>query len=458
MSRVSGMQRIGRLVLPAIVVTVLLFSGAPADAQNCTRGCGCPDTCETFPITGLQYCDSCPAGCVADNNLGCQYCAAGTYAAYDPQLDRIRCILCPRGTWNPDVGQTQCRPVDPGYWTPGNGSTEQTPCPDGTYSSEPGAQSCQTCSSCPSGQYVSKACTLSSNTECAQCSQIQFCTAAETCSTGNNSQCTACDPGHVLVNGVQDSCPFCKGCNAGFFRDGGCVGTIDTICSACSDCPKDTYASGGCTGSTDTTCSCLPGCAGDDCSQDLDPMDGYRCGDPLCGDVDGDEAVSATDALTVLRASVGLVPVESCPLEVCDANGSGSRTAVDALTILSTAVGLPVELLCPAPGCRGMVAGGRCWFEGLPGESCTTLCGSYGLAYDEATRTYAGSAGTTDHCNQLLNRFQLPGDSVSYEGVCNFALGCAYDGNEPNLWRIRCAQETTAAASEPGIVRVCACE
>jgi hypothetical protein len=63
-----------------------------------------------------------------------------------------------------------------------------------------------------------------------------------------------------------------------------------------------------------------------------------ECGDPV---VDG--AVTASDALFVLGASIGLENCETC---VCDVNDSGAVTAADALAVLSAAVGLDVELVC----------------------------------------------------------------------------------------------------------------
>lgn len=65
----------------------------------------------------------------------------------------------------------------------------------------------------------------------------------------------------------------------------------------------------------------------------------------VCGDKNGDEAVTATDALGVLRTAVGL---DSCELCVCDVDGSGAVAASDALAVLRVAVGQPVPLDCPA--------------------------------------------------------------------------------------------------------------
>jgi hypothetical protein len=64
----------------------------------------------------------------------------------------------------------------------------------------------------------------------------------------------------------------------------------------------------------------------------------------VCGDVTGDGALSATDALGVLRAAVDLFV---CALEVCDFDGSGTVTASDALAVLRAAVGLEAEPACP---------------------------------------------------------------------------------------------------------------
>jgi len=63
------------------------------------------------------------------------------------------------------------------------------------------------------------------------------------------------------------------------------------------------------------------------------------------GGAPGPFAITATDALIVLRAVVGAA---QCPLCVCDVNGSGGITATDALIVLRAAVGVQVPLDCPA--------------------------------------------------------------------------------------------------------------
>jgi len=65
---------------------------------------------------------------------------------------------------------------------------------------------------------------------------------------------------------------------------------------------------------------------------------------PICGDATGDGRVTAVDALSVLRAAVG---IGTCSVHVCDFNGNGTITASDALAVLEMAVGLPADPKCP---------------------------------------------------------------------------------------------------------------
>jgi hypothetical protein len=77
------------------------------------------------------------------------------------------------------------------------------------------------------------------------------------------------------------------------------------------------------------------------------------CGDPVALTANGRARaragaraglITASDALSVLRAAVGTA---SCELCVCDVNGSGEVTASDALIVLRTAVGQSTSLDCP---------------------------------------------------------------------------------------------------------------
>jgi hypothetical protein len=65
----------------------------------------------------------------------------------------------------------------------------------------------------------------------------------------------------------------------------------------------------------------------------------------LCGDFDDNGTVQTSDALNVLKASVGQ---KACALCVCDLDGNGVQAATDALVALRTAVGVAVTLKCPS--------------------------------------------------------------------------------------------------------------
>jgi hypothetical protein len=70
----------------------------------------------------------------------------------------------------------------------------------------------------------------------------------------------------------------------------------------------------------------------------LDPVAG------TCGDFNANGDITASDALNILRASVGSIACLDC---VCDTDGSGAILASDSLRNLRYAVELPVTLSCP---------------------------------------------------------------------------------------------------------------
>jgi len=63
-----------------------------------------------------------------------------------------------------------------------------------------------------------------------------------------------------------------------------------------------------------------------------------------CGDMDDDGMVTASDALAVLRAGVGIA---RCDLSQCDYDGSGTISASDALEVLRAAIGAGQPASCP---------------------------------------------------------------------------------------------------------------
>ena len=65
---------------------------------------------------------------------------------------------------------------------------------------------------------------------------------------------------------------------------------------------------------------------------------------PRCGDANGDDDITATDALQALKSAVGAA---DCPAEICDVAVPGGVTSSDALPVLRYSIGQPVALSCP---------------------------------------------------------------------------------------------------------------
>jgi hypothetical protein len=182
------------------------------------------------------------------------------------------------------------------------------------------------------------------------CNDGLFCTGSDTCSGGScsihlGSPC----PGPDGDAGCSESCnEETNGCNAPDPDGSPCVDEL--FCNG-----SDTCADGSCSAHGNNPCR-----DGDPCTLDTCIEDDDSCTFPpavpctttttieevLCGDVNGDDSVKASDALSVLRAAVGGSQCVSEPC-VCDANGNGMLQASDALLVLRAAVGIQVNLACP---------------------------------------------------------------------------------------------------------------
>lgn len=109
----------------------------------------------------------------------------------------------------------------------------------------------------------------------------------------------------------------------------------------------------------------------------------------------------------------------------------------------------------PTP-CQGYWKYDRCWFLGAVGENCTETCEVFSMAYDSATAAIAGSSGSNEACEVLLDGVGAAGSGLDYpdfEFVSG--VGCAVDSN-PLRARV-ISPGTTASASTGTISRVCAC-
>jgi hypothetical protein len=115
-----------------------------------------------------------------------------------------------------------------------------------------------------------------------------------------------------------------------------------------------------------------------------------------------------------------------------------------------------------APTCDGFVNGGVCWVLSSPGGSCENACYSRG-GYNDATRTFAGSAGSDANCMSILTSLGAVFDPEEFQSEeLGLGLGCLAATNGGAWQAYRDTYETTAAASYPGgegayIRRACAC-
>lgn len=96
-------------------------------------------------------------------------------------------------------------------------------------------------------------------------------------------------------------------------------GTESDNSSDTTDTESDTDSSGGESSDTDS----------DDSDTDSDEFDLA-----MVGDVDGDNSVTSSDALLLLRASIGLASLDDVLLPIADVTGDGTADSSDALEIL----------------------------------------------------------------------------------------------------------------------------
>jgi hypothetical protein len=115
----------------------------------------------------------------------------------------------------------------------------------------------------------------------------------------------------------------------------------------------------------------------------------------VCGDANGNEGVSVSDAQWILAFAVGAI--NRCELGRCDTTGDGRVTASDAQRALFEAVALPSELRCAVPVRLGVLD--------------TMVLGSLGFEvhYGATGSSFLGS-GTAVACVGLL-----PGTTVTFD-------------------------------------------
>lgn len=144
------------------------------------------------------------------------------------------------------------------------------------------------------------------------------------------------------------------------------------------------------------------------------------------------------------------------PGEECDFGQAGTGDCNTA-----TGGGAPLGTVSCGAGCKydtsacvscpGTAVGGACWYLGGPNQNCDTVCASHGMVYAEATKTYAGSAGTNVHCEEVLQA--LGAGSSSATTANGSGLGCWASGS----FRVRDLNPTLSSVSA-NLNRACACQ
>jgi len=98
--------------------------------------------------------------------------------------------------------------------------------------------------------------------------------------------------------------------------------------------------------------------------------------------------------------------------------------------------------------------GGFCWLLGATGANCTDTCAAQGMIYDPATETYAGSGGTDQACNDVLDSLSVPAGPLASFACAISTVACYYD---VFFGRSRCTNVGVEGDAYVDGQRACAC-
>lgn len=309
---------------------------------------------------------------------------------------------------------------------------------------------------------------------------------SEECDGADSATCSAgC--------GIDCLCEPCTGTEAGGFcwfpssLGQNCDGTCAAVGLSCSTAGTIDYVG---TGGTDANCVAVLNAAGVDTSSFFSGPCTFGIG---CGADSGFIAGRCTSpATTCAAADPGLYRICACeiaaptcgdgvinqPSETCDGADDAAcpgNCQIDCLCPAPTcgdgvinqaseecdgdklgtcSVGCGSDCMCLT--CTGTEVGGSCWFYSSFGASCNGECAARALQCSDATRTYAGSDGTTNNCLDVLNALGV--STTSFLGdvtLGSSGLGCVGD-TSGNTGR-DVGSSTTCEASDGILARTCAC-
>jgi hypothetical protein len=176
------------------------------------------------------------------------------------------------------------------------------------------------------------------------------------------------------------------------------------------------------------------------------------CDEPPPATYPAVEDARGTHALEGKKVKLICLPAQ--PPAVCGNEVIEVGEDCDGASLGACLAGCEPDCSCtPPPPCPGFVVAGTCWVLGFAGDDCLATCGSAARAYDSATQTYAGSAGTLLNCGTLMSLF---GGSPS-SGSCPDGLGCAIATGFPFFDRHCTSPATTATANHINYQRICGC-
>ena len=162
-------------------------------------------------------------------------------------------------------------------------------------------------------------------------------------------------------------------------------------------------------------------------------------GDEYCGGT-ASASPNPNDA-TTFKVSNDPIPV-ACVASCLSTTTSTSSTSTSSTTSTTSP-------------CSALV-GGFCWYLGASAEDCNTACGNQGRVYDSATASYAGTGGSNENCQAVLNALLDPDPGFLGAGSCGAGIGCSVHGTGIGG---RCTDiPTNATDSGVNIRRACACQ
>jgi len=162
--------------------------------------------------------------------------------------------------------------------------------------------------------------------------------------------------------------------------------------------------------------------------------------------------VATSGNLYLLVAGAGILPRS----RACQPQAASVESPTGSTTTTTTGSTTTTQPTCT--GGAFIPLDQRCWFLGAPGADCAATCATSGLAYDDETRVFAGSAGADPNC-QIIAAALAPSSTWGQSGDCDaVGLGCfMFTVDFPDRVSRCAAPATTADATDGFSRRFCAC-